>query len=116
MRALRGLWGKGYCMLSHFHSVPGTCPCHGLVDSVTWALYDKSEEDQMEKNHQGDQVEGGIDKEDGMDVSGFGGQHEYSIRLDVGSYQVGWEEDEALPAGWIRRRMRQGRMGKLNFF
>ena len=46
-------------------------------------LEEKSEEDGMEKNHQGDQVEGGIEKEDGMCVSGFGGQHKYSSRLDV---------------------------------
>ena len=69
------------------------CPCHGLVDSVStdkwkvwtgkWDLEEKSEEDGMEKNHQEDQVDGGIKKEDGMCVSGFWGQHKYSSRLDV---------------------------------
>ena len=27
-----------------------------------------------------------------------------------------WEEDEDLPADWMMRRMRQGRMGELKFF
>ena len=49
-------------------------------------LEEKSEDDGMEKKgwfQQGDQVEGGIKEEDGMFVSGFGGQHKYSSRLDV---------------------------------
>ena len=32
---------------------------------------------------QGDQVEGGIEEEEGLCVSWFGGQHKYSSRMDV---------------------------------
>ena len=57
-------------------------------------LEDKREEDGMEKNHQEDQVDGGIKKEDGMCVSGF---------WDSTNIPVGWM---CKVTKWAGRRMK----------